>query len=117
MSPHRKSDVQEALEGMSFVSMDHFFSEKESEEQVTPLVHRTHLTIISVLTAVRSQATGLGKTEAFSSLSCIVGPLASATVFFWLVLACWCDSTTVQSPLTETKWTFATVTIKIRVLW
>ena len=35
-SPHRRSDAQDDLEGVSHVSMDYeFFGEKESEEQVT----------------------------------------------------------------------------------
>ena len=37
ISPHRKSDAQDDLEGVLLVSMDfRFLAEKESEEQVTP---------------------------------------------------------------------------------
>ena len=35
-SPHRRSDAQDDVEGVLHVLMDHgFFSEKESEEQVS----------------------------------------------------------------------------------
>ena len=38
-SPHRRSDAQDVLEGVLHVSMDcGFFGERESEEQVPPVL-------------------------------------------------------------------------------
>ena len=39
MGPHRRSDAQDDVEGVRLVSMDYgFLGEKESEEQVTPVL-------------------------------------------------------------------------------
>ena len=74
-------------------------------------VCHSHLTSITILTAVWAQACGL-EHKAPMSLSCIFGPFAS-TIFFCL---CWCvggSSVTILPLLVQMLRTVATVTILV----